>query len=217
MSAKKSFPSRKEIFDFMIREAQPYRFEYVEHMEPLRVNVERKTIYVNEKVLISVIKELTRAGLDWKEIMRKNIKHEKAHEKYFKWNLKWRVGGAEHGWLASYLTDIAIDRIHFANDKNYQKWLLQDSRQAYKDIGKELRKLFPTLSSRPHFLYNQAAYWIAIRAITLEEAVDIYPEKANYVTDMSRLFDSIKSEEDLEWAYSKALRIYLGSFGDAQS
>jgi hypothetical protein len=214
MSPSKSTPSRKEIFDFMIREAQPYRFEYVERMEPLRVNVERKTIYVNEKVLINVIRDLTRAGHDWKEIMRKNIKHEKAHEKYFKWNLKWGVGGTQHGWLASYLTDIVIDRIHFADDMNYQKWLLQDSRQAYKDIGKELWKLFPALLSRPHFLYNQAAYWIAIRAITLEEAVDIYPEKVNYIIDMSRLFDSIKSEEDLEWAYSKALRIYLGSFGD---
>ncbi len=216
MSPSKGMPSRKEIFDFMIREAQPYRFEYVERMEPLRVNVERKTIYVNEKVLIDVIKGLTRAGLDWNEIMRKNIKHEKAHEKYFKWNLKWKVGGAEHGWLASYLTDIVIDRIHFADDMNYQEWLLQDSRQAYKDIGKELWKLFPALRLRPHFLYNQAAYWIAIRAITLEEAVDIYPEKTNYIIDMSRLFESIKSEEDLEWAYSKALRIYLGSFGDAQ-
>jgi hypothetical protein len=51
----------------------------------------------------------------------------------------------------------------------------------------------------------------------LEEAVDIYPEKANYIVGVSRLLDGIKSEEDLGWANSKSLRIHFGSFGDPQS
>jgi len=55
--------------------------------------------------------------------MRKNLQHERAHEKFFKWNLKWAAlgGTAEsYGWLASYLTDIVIDKIYYAKDGNYQ-------------------------------------------------------------------------------------------------
>jgi len=196
----------------MIKESQPHKFEYVWDMQPIRVSVDRRVIYVSEEFLIKVIKKLPRAGLDWKQIMRKNIKHEKAHEKYLKWNLKWRVGATEHGWLASFLTDVIIDKIHFANDKDFQKWLCLDSRHVYEDTTRRLQKRFPTLSSRPHFLYTQAAYWTSIGAITLEEAVSLYPEQAVYIMELSRLFDEIKSEDDLEWAYARALKIYLANF-----
>jgi hypothetical protein len=196
----------------MIREAYPYRFEYVKDMQPLRVSIERRVIYVNEEVLMSVVEDLVKAGLDWKEVMRKNLQHEKAHEKFFKWNRKWGVGAQDYGWLASYLTDIVIDKIHFAKDSNYRKWLLADSRHAFKSISKEIWDLFPTVASRAHFLYNQAAYWVAIGAITLDEAADLYPEKADYITEMSQLFNKIKNEEDLEWAFPKAKEIYLKHF-----
>lgn len=213
MTKRKGTPSQKEIFDFMIEESRPFGFEYVRDMQPIRVSVDRRAIYVNEEFLIKVIGKLARAGLDWKQIMRKNIKHEKAHERYLKWNVGWGVSATEHGWLASYLTDIVIDKIHFANDKVFQRWLHLDSRHVYEDTARELWKRFPSLSSRPHFLYNQAAYWTSTGAITLEEAVDLYPERACYIMEMSHLFDGIKSEEDLKWAYSKALRIYFASFG----
>jgi len=212
MSTRKGTPSRKEIFDFMIGESRPYGFEYVRDMQPIRVSVDRRAIYVNEEFLIKVIRKLARAGLDWKQVMRKNIKHEKAHERYLKWNLRWGVSATEHGWLASYLTDIVIDKMHFASDKDFQKWLILDSRHVYEDTAGELWKRFPTLSSRPHFLYNQAAYWVAIGAITLDEAADAYPEKADYITEMFQLFNKIEREEDLEWAFPKAKEIYRDHF-----
>jgi len=196
----------------MSKESKPYKFEFVKDVQPLRVSIDRKTIYVNERVLMKVVKDLVKAGLDWKEIMRKNIMHEKAHEQYYKWNRKWKVPAREYGWLASYLTDIVIDRIHFKNNTPYQKWLLADSRHAFEKMKKDIWGLFPTVTMRPHFLYNQAAYWVATDAITLDEATNLYPEKADYIVQMSRLFKKIKSERDLEWAFPEAKRIYLNNF-----
>jgi len=62
---------------------------------------------------------------------------------------------------------------------------------------------------RPHFLYNQAAYWVAIGAITLDEAANLYPERTDYIVEMSELFRRIKSEQDLDWAFLEAKRLYL--------
>jgi len=205
-------PLEKEIWEFMSRESRPYKFEYVEKVEPLRISVERKVIYVNKEVLISVIEGLVKAGLDWKEVMRKNLQHEKAHERYFKWNLKWKVDAANYGWLPSFLIDIVIDKIQFINDAWYQKWLLTDARHAFETTRREVWDIVPTISARPHFLYNQAAYWVAIGAITLDEVTDLYPEKRDYIIEMSELFNRIKSEEDLEWAYPEAKGIYLKRF-----
>jgi len=199
----------------MVREAHPFKFEYVKDNQPLRVSVERKTIYINENVLLTTIKELVEAGLDWKEVMRKNLQHEKAHEKFFKWNLKWAASGAgaeSYGWLASYLTDYVIDRIYYVNDENYQKWLLADSRHAFESLRKEIWDLFPTIDLRPHFLYNQAAYWVAIGAISLGEALSLYPEKADYIVGLIQLFKKIRSEEDLDWAFIEAKKLFLKHF-----
>jgi hypothetical protein len=213
---RQKMPSREEIFEFMSRESQPYKFEYVEEVQPLRVNVEKKVIYVNEEVLLSVVRELINDGLDWKEIMRKNLKHEKAHEKFYEWNLKWALSGyrtESYGWLTSYLTDIVIDKIYYANDSHYQKWLIADSRHAFKVTKRDLWKLFPNPNNRPPFLYNQAAYWIAIGAITLEEAAEAYPEKADYIAELSQLFKRIESEKDLEWAFPQAKALFFKHFG----
>jgi len=193
----------------MSKESKPYKFEYVKDPQPLRVSIDRKTIYVNREVLMNVIKGLVKAGLDWKGIMRKNLTHEKAHEQYYKWNLKWGVAATEYGWLASYLTDIVIDKIHLKDNARYQKWLLADSRHAFETTRKDIWSLFPTVAMRPHFLYNQAAYWVTIGAITLDEATNLYPERADYIIEMSELFKRIKSEEDLEWAFPEAKGIYL--------
>jgi len=204
----------------MVREAHPFKFEYVKDNQPLRVSVERKTVYINENVLLTTIKQLVEAGLDWKEIMRKNLQHEKAHEKFFKWNLKWAASGAgaeSYGWLASYLTDYVIDRIYYANDENYQKWLLADSRHAFESLRKEIWDLFPTIDLRPHFLYNQAAYWVAIGAISLGEALSLYPEKADYILGLIQLFKKIKSEEDLDWAFIEAKKLFLKHFSHVTS
>lgn len=212
---KNKMPSRKEIFKFMVREARPFKFEYVKDNQPLRVSVERRTIYINENVLLTTIKQLVEAGLNWKEVMRKNLQHEKAHEKFFKWNLKWAASGAgaeSYGWLASYLTDYVIDRIYYAKDENYQKWLLADSRHTFESLRKEIWDLFPTVDLRPHFLYNQAAYWVAIGAITLDEALKLYPEKTTYIMELLQLLKRIKSEQDLEWAFTEAKRLYLKHF-----
>jgi hypothetical protein len=51
-------PSRKEVFQFMVQKSHPYKFEYVKDSQPLRVSIERKTIYVNEDVLMVVVEEL---------------------------------------------------------------------------------------------------------------------------------------------------------------
>jgi hypothetical protein len=214
--SKQDMPSRREVFEFMTKESQPYRFEYVKESQPLRVNVEKKVIYVNEQVLLSVIKDLINAGLDWKEVMKKNLKHEKAHEKFFEWNLKWASSGngaESYGWLASYLTDIVIDKIYYANDSQYQKWLIADSRHAFNITKRDLWKLFPNPHNRPAFLYNQAAYWVAIGAITFEEAIELYPEKASYIIELSKLFQKIKSEKDLEWAFPHAKALFFKHFG----
>jgi hypothetical protein len=205
-------PSRKEVSQFMVQESHPYRFEYVKDIQPLRVSIERKTIYVNEDVMMDVVEELVKATIDWKEVMRKNLLHEKAHEKFFKWNRKWGVAAEDCGWLASYLTDIVIDKIHFAENSNYRKWLLADSRHAFESISKEIWNLFPTVTSRARFLYNQAAYWVSIGAITVDEAADLYAEKADYIVEMLQLFNKIKTEEDLEWAFPKAKEIYTKHF-----
>jgi hypothetical protein len=205
-------PSRKEVFQFMVQESHPYRFEYVKDIQPLRVSIERKTIYVNEDVMMGVVEELVKATLDWKGVMRKNLLHEKAHEKFFKWNRKWRIGAEDCGWLASYLTDIVIDKIYFTKNSNYRKWLLADSRHTFESISKEIWDLFPIVASRARFLYNQAAYWVSVGAITLDEAADLYAEKADYIVEMSQLFNKIKTEEDLEWAFPKAKEIYTRHF-----
>jgi len=196
----------------MVREAYPYKFKYVTDVQPLRVNVQNRVIYVNEEVLMNVVRDLVEAGLDWREIMSKNLRHEKAHEKFFKWNVKWGVGAEEYGWLTSYLTDIVIDKIYFANDGEYQRSLLADCRHAFEKTQRGLLRLFPIVSLRPHFLYNQAAYWIAVGAVKLEEAVKLYPERADYIMRMADLFSRIKCEEDLEWAFPEAKRIYLKEF-----
>lgn len=209
---KLRLPSRKEAFKFMAQEASPYKFEYAKDVQPLRVSVDRKVIYINEKTLMNLIKDLVNDNLDWKEVMKRKLRHEKAHEKFFKWNQEWGVGGKEYGWLASYLTDIVIDRIYFAKDANYRRWLLADSRHGFKGISKEIWRIFPVVDSRAHFLYNQAAYWIAIGAITLGEAIELYPEKTLYVTEMSQLLNKIKNEEDLEWAFPRAKKMYIENF-----
>jgi hypothetical protein len=144
--------------------------------------------------------------------MRKSLLHEKAHEKFFKWNRKWRIGAEDCGWLASYLTDIVIDKIYFTKNSNYRKWLLADSRHTFESISKEIWDLFPIVASRARFLYNQAAYWVSVGAITLDEAADLYAEKADYIVEMSQLFNKIKTEEDLEWAFPKAKEIYTRHF-----
>ena len=209
---KMNLPSEKEVLKFMRRESKPYKFECSKDIQPLRVNVERKIIYVNRKVLMNVISDLVKHSLDWKNVMRKSLLHEKTHEKYQKWIYKWGVGAVSYGWLPSYLIDIVIDKIHFKDNERYQKWLLADSRHAFKDIKKNLRKLFPRVSDRPHFLYNQAAYWVATDAVTLDEVANLYPEKADYIVQMSRLFDRIKNEQDLEWAFPQAKRLHLENF-----
>lgn len=209
---KKQMPSRMEISEFMAKEARPYKFEFVKDIQPLRVSIERKMIYINADVLMDVIGDLIRSGLDWKEVMKKNLQHEKGHEKFFKWNKKWNVPATEYGWLASYLTDIVIDKILYAKDVTYQKWLLADSRQAFANIKKEVRSLFRTIGERPPFLYNQAAYWVAIGAITLDEAANLYAEKADYIVEMSQLFSRVKKEEDLEWAFTQAKMLYFKTF-----
>lgn len=214
-NSEKGIPSPKQVLDFVIAQSRPYAFEYVESMQPLRVSVERKVIYVNEKVLMDVIKGFVKDRLDWKEIMRKSIQHEKAHEMFFKWNIKWGASATNCGWLPSYLTDIVIDRIYFAKDVRYQKALIADSRHAFKEIKNDIWSIFPTVPSRAHFLYNQAAYWITIGAVTLDEAADLYPEKIDYVAEMTQVFSRIRSENDLEWAFPQARIIYFRSFGKA--
>ena len=205
-------PSRKEVFQFMVQKSHPYKFEYVKDSQPLRVSIERKTIYVNEDVMMAVIEDLVKATVDWKGVMRKNLLHEKAHEKFIKWNRKWHIGAEECGWLASYLTDILIDKIYFAENSNYRKWLLVDSRHTFEGTSKQIWDIFSTVATRPRFLYNQAAYWVSVGAITLDQAVDIYPEKADYIVEMSQLFNKIRTEEDLEWAFPKAMEIYTRQF-----
>lgn len=205
-------PSKKEVWKFMFKESKPYKFEYVKEIQPLRVSIERKTVYVNEDVLIKVIRRLVETGLDWKKIMRKNLMHEKAHKRYFKWNQRWGVAASKYGWLASYLTDIIIDKIHFGDNAWYQKWLLADSRHAFETMRKDIWDIFPTVASRPDVLYTQASYWVAMGAITLDEAANLYSEKADYIVELSEMFKKIKSEQDLEWAFPKAKRIYLKRF-----
>ena len=214
---KSQMPSRTEVLEFMTRESRPYTFEYSKDMQPLRVSIERKTIYVNANVLMDVIRGLIKSNLDWKEIMRKNLLHEKAHENFFKWNKKWNVAAKEYGWLPSYLTDIVIDKIFYAKNATYQKWLLADSRHAFENIKKEIWSLFRTIDERPHFLYNQAAYWVAMGAVTLDEVTNLYPERADYVFQISELFKRIESEQDLEWAFPEAKSVYLKGIAMARA
>jgi hypothetical protein len=70
---------------------------------------------------------------------------------------------------------------------------------------------------RPHFLYNQAAYWVAIGAISLAEALGLYPEKTDYILGLIQLFKKIKSEEDLDWAFIEAKKLFLKHFSHVTS
>ena len=206
-------PSREEVLQFMQKEALPYRFRLVKAPQPLRVNIEQKVIYVGEDVLMSVIKNLVEDGLDWREIMRKNLMHEKTHEKYQKWLYKWGVSAEAYGWLPSFLIDVVIDKIHFKDNKRYQKWLLADARHAYKITKRDLPTLIPPGGKKPSFLYVQAAYWVSIGAITLDEAIELYPEKADFIIELAQIFNRINREEDLEWAFNEAREIYLRKIG----
>jgi len=209
---KCKLPSEEEILEFMRKESDPYTFELTEELEPLRVNIENRTIYINKDVLISEVRRMAEAGINWKLVWRKNLQHEKAHEQYQEWKSKFCTSATEYGWLLNYLIDFVIDSIHFKNDVWYRKWLLVDARYAYEKMKKDLSNDFPDPASRPHFLYNQAAYWVAIDAITLDEALDLYPEKADYILELSLLFKKIKKEQDLEWAFTEAKRLYLKHF-----
>jgi len=204
----KKMPSPKEVFKFMVENAKPYRFEFVEEIQPLRVNVAEKKIYVNREVLMDVIKDLLEAGLDWKEVMKKNLMHEKAHELYQKYAEKWGVEASDYGWLPSFLIDVMIDRVHLGKDQWYQKWLIADSRHSFR----KTTEIFKDPKSRPQFVYNQAAYWIAIGAITEEEAISAYPEKAKYIMELSDLMKRIRSEKDLDEIFLKAKKLYLENF-----
>jgi len=62
---------------------------------------------------------------------------------------------------------------------------------------------------RPKSLHNQAAYWVALQIVSLDEATDLYPEMAGYIAKLSELFKRIESEEDLEWAYPATRRLFL--------
>lgn len=204
-----SVPSPEEVLKFMIRGSKPYKFEYAENVQPLRISIERRTIYVNKEVLMNAIRSLIEDKLDWKEIMRKNLMHEKAHEKYYKWNSRWNVPATKYGWLISFLIDVVIDKVYFKDNVRYQKLLLLDAHRAFKTMKKHVWNRFPLVAMRPLSLYNQAAYWGAMGCITIDEAADLYPERADYIVEMSQLFKRIKCEEDLEWAFPEAKRIYL--------
>jgi len=204
-----SIPSQEEVLEFMSKESEPYKFEYTEDVQPLRISIEKKTIYVNRNVLMNAIRSLIEAGLDWKEVMRKNLMHEKAHERYYEWNLRWNIPAVKYGWLTSFLIDAVIDKAYSKNNVNYKKWLLLDSRRAFETMKSHIWTRFPLVAMRPLSLYNQAAYWVSIGAVSLDEAADLYPEKADYIVEISELFKRIESEEDLEWAFPEAQRIFL--------
>jgi hypothetical protein len=205
-------PAQSEILEFMRRESRPYKFELTEELEPLRVNIENKTIYINKDILLNEVKRMVEAGINWRGIWRKNFQHEKAHEKYSEWKSKLASSATEYGWLLNYLVDLVIDKIHFKDNSRYRKWLLIDARYAYETMKKNLSREFPNFETRPQFFYNQAAYWIAIGAVTLEEAIELYPEKANYIAELAQLFRKIKSEQDLEWAFIGAKNLFLKHF-----
>jgi hypothetical protein len=202
-------PSPNEILEFMKKESRPYEFEFVPEMQPLRISIERKTIYVNQKVLTSTIENIIDQGLDWKEVMRYSILHEKSHDVFYKWNLKWNVSAIDYGWLASFLIDIVIDKIHLKDKAEYQKWISLDYRLAYKRIKKSLWEKFPIVDQRPLMLYNQAACWVALGIISFEEAADLYPENITYIMELSELFTRIQKESDLEWAFPEAKKVYF--------
>ena len=202
-------PSSEQILEFMKKESRPYEFEYVSEMQPLRISIERKTIYVNRKVLIYSIKNLVKHGLDWKEVMRYNILHEKSHEIFYKWNLKWNVPAVDYDWLTSFLIDVVIDKVHLKNHHEYQKWISLDYRSSFQSTKEYLWQKFPIIDQRPIILYNQAACWVALGVISIDEAADLYPEKITYIIDLSELFRRIEKENDLEWAFPEAKRIYL--------
>ena len=209
-----STPSEYEILTYMKNESKPYKFEYIEANQPLRISIERKTIYINKKVLFKTIENLMKHGLDWKKIMRYNIFHEKAHEKFYKWNVKWNVSAIEYGWLTSFLIDIVIDNIYLKKNKEYQNWIQRDYRSAFKTIKKCLWTEFPVIDKRPIVLYHQTACWLALDIISIDEAAELYAEKIDYILQLSLLFKKIKKETDLEWAFPKAKLIYLKMLGD---
>jgi hypothetical protein len=209
---KGKMPTESKILEFMRKESKPYKFELIEEPEPLRVNIENKIIYINKNILLNEIKRMAEKGINWKEVWRKNLQHEKAHEKYSEWKSKLAASATEYGWLLNYLVDLVIDKIHFKDNNRYRKWLLIDARYAYETMKKNLSREFPNFETRPQFFYNQAAYWVAIGAVTLEEAIELYPEKANYIAELAQLFRKIKSEHDLEWAFPRAKTLFLKHF-----
>ena len=205
-------PSEREILRFMTEVAKPYRFQLVEEIEPLRVDTERQVIYINKKLLIDEIIRMAKDELNWREIWRRYLIHEKAHEGHDKWKRRWGAKVESYGWLLNFLLDIVVDKVYFNHDEWYQKWLHKDIDYAYKRMKKELKEAFPDPSRRPHFLYNQAAYWVALGAKTLDEVADLYPESIDYISEMADLMSKIEKEEDLNWVMPEAKRIYFEYF-----
>ena len=74
---------------------------------------------------------------------------------------------------------------------------------------RQFRRKRARAHQRPIILYNQAACWVALGVISIDEAADLYPEKITYILDLSELFRRIEKENDLEWAFPEAKRIYL--------
>lgn len=64
-------------------------------------------------------------------------------------------------------------------------------------MKKDVWSLFPTVAMRPHFLYNQAVYWVATHAITLDKATNLYPEKADYIGPNVRALQENKKRRRL--------------------
>lgn len=204
-------PSEKEVLEFMIEETKPYEFRYVKG-HPLRVDIKNKIVFVDQDTLMMGIQQQIKDGFDWKQVMKQQILHEKTHEEYIKWEYKWCVSSAQYGGLSNILQDIVIDKIHFADNKSYQEIMIEHSRAAYRLIIREIPNIFPSVDSIPHVFYNQAASWVALGVITVKEAADLYPEKADYIVEMSHLFGKIKTEDDLEWAFRQAKMIFLKHF-----
>lgn len=209
--AENSMPSEEEVTRFLIAESKPYEFKFVRE-QPLRVDNKNRIIFVDKDVLIKGVEHDIAQGFDWKQVISQVIKHEKAHALFGRWEYKWGVGSMDLGGIPNVLQDLMIDKMHFANDKTYQRTLANTSRDAYKMTVKMIHRIFESIDDIPHVFYNQAAYWATLGIITLKEAADLYPERSAYLVEIIQLFSKIKKEDDLEWAFPRARSIYLQHF-----
>ena len=199
-------PSIRELKAFMIKECAPEcTFEF-RARSPLRMDPERRIIYIGAHVLRQGVIEYINQGWDWKVILREHIRHEKAHLKL------WPIVKESMPVI-----DSMADRLYDNGISPDEFWMLQNTVQdwiiegiyfigdeRHRDVSRKTQLLtyqkfsFLPIEAR---LSTKMAYYIATLAVALgnvdlDTAMMDFMEQDIFVKMFSEALKKIKSDSE---------------------